>query len=364
MALLYRSRWIAVVLLALAACAWATVVFQYVGGVSEDAPLAWWTSRGTGLLAYTAMAASMLLGLMVSWRGLSGPMDQRRIFALHDQLAIWTVLTTTVHIWAVIVLVVGGPAEYVVVAPVPATFGVLGTLGLGLLFASRWLTKRIAIERWRLLHRSAFLIFALSVGHAMTAAPGIIESPLRWLYALVGGLVAGAALFRWMFRHLGGVPVATPVALSDDPAIDAGYGWTDEAFVAELDRILTEAAGTGDQVVLVYVDSSMHVVGIESDLLNWTNRAADAVAAAVKRRDLVTRIGTAVVVIRKGRGVAGQLDPLRETVRNSVNEVSRDADRILVGAAAYPRDAWQGDGLYLAAQMAMYSDQIPDLKVA
>ena len=50
--------------------------------------LLWGLPRGTGVLAYGALALAMMLGLMVSFRGLTGALEQRRIYRLHEQLAV------------------------------------------------------------------------------------------------------------------------------------------------------------------------------------------------------------------------------------------------------------------------------------
>lgn len=353
-----RSRWVAWALASAAVCAWATVAFQFCWSVGGSAPVTWWVARGSGLIAYVAMSGSMLLGLMVSWRGLAGALDQKRVFTLHDFLALLTLFATVVHILAVVIIAVVGPEEFMVVAPIPATFGVLATVGVVLVFASRWITSRVPLARWRLLHRAAFIVFVVAVAHAMTAAPGVIESPVRWLYALLGSIVGGATLFRVMFRHLGGAQVAEPVSLSSDPAVAAGLGWSQDTFVAELDRLVADAATTGQQLLLVYVDCSA-AAGLDNDPVDWAERAGGAVATAVKQRDLVTRLGDdGLAVIRRGRAVSSQRDALRETVREAVLLHAAEGEEPLVGVAGYPTDAWQGEGLLRAAIMSMYERQL------
>lgn len=319
------TRTLAAVLIATAVLAG---VFSLLGTPppSEQGFL-WWTARASGLTAYLLLAASMVFGLLVSWRGLAGAIGQKRAFGLHDQASLAALAASSLHVLAVGGVVLSGERGWSLLAPLAAAFGALALGGLAFLFSMRYLTRRLSVERWRVVHRLAFLVYVFALGHAATAGAGDIDTHVRWLYLLLGGLIIGASVFRATFHAHGGAGRAAPAA--------AG---------AQVEAAIEAARRGGGELLLVLVQAR------SAEALD-----AEAVALAVRRagggRSEAFQVEpTMVGVLRAGRDLRAAEPSLVEGIRAAC-----DAE-VSAGYAVYPVDAWDADGLRRAALMRLLTD--------
>jgi methionine sulfoxide reductase heme-binding subunit len=155
----------------------------------------WWlASRASGLVALVLLAGSVGLGLAMAARALRRPGLPRIVLAIHEHLALASLVAMAVHG----ITLLGdrwldpGPAGIAVpfamdYRPVWTGLGIVaGYLGaaLGLTFYVR---RRLGAKRWRNAHRLTPLVYVLAVAHALGAGT---DGATVWLRALLVGLSA------------------------------------------------------------------------------------------------------------------------------------------------------------------------------
>ena len=354
--------WLAV-LGALAATSLATSAgFSMLAPASSEQPaLLWGVARGAGFLAYVALAVGMALGLMVSVRGLTGLLAQRRIFRLHDMTALAAVGATAVHVAATLAieLVEGGLAR-----PLPATLGTLAALGAAFLYAHRWLTRRVSNGHWRWVHRCAYLVFLAAVGLAATAGPGVVEPHTRWLYIVAGSTIAGTMLFRVLFHALGTAGAQHPGLAGAVFAAEHGSGvdWrTGLPLRGAFEQTLAtglEAARVSRESIAVFsvaVERTDHTAGLDED----APRVAAALRGVLRKRDLLARVGSNEFAIAHGsRDAHTNAARIAQRLVASIREASGGELTAAVGIGVYPHDGWEADSVLRCATMEMHRARV------
>jgi len=174
--------------------------------VPTEAPLQWWMSRSTGFVAYIAMWLSMMLGLMISSRGLDGALNRKSVLEAHQQWTLAAVLATLFHV-AVIVsdpyvdmtwtsAVVPGASAYL---PGPVALGALGMWGMVLIAVSSWFRRQISYGLWRAIHTFALGAFILGLLHGFVAGTDSGEQAAQLTYAGTAALLMGGIVFRAVY---------------------------------------------------------------------------------------------------------------------------------------------------------------------
>ncbi len=181
-----------------AALALLAVIDLTLRGAGESLllKLPWTLSRAAGIVAYLLLAGSTLLGLSISTRLLDRWASRAVVFALHEYLSWLALAATGLHVvlllqdshsgFTPLSLLIPGLAPY---APLAMA---LGTVSLYLAVAitvSFRLRARIGQRAWRLLHYSAFALFALATAHGVMAGSSTGASAMQWLYLVSGGAV-------------------------------------------------------------------------------------------------------------------------------------------------------------------------------
>jgi sulfoxide reductase heme-binding subunit YedZ len=166
--------------------------------VAAGTPTAWLIARAAGLVAFAFLTASVWLGLALSTKLL--PTRRTKLLFGWHQTLMWTALAMLVLHGAAILLdpvlrfglrsvLVPGLAPW---RPIAVSAGVIGgwlVLALALSFQAR---RRIGQKRWRQLHYTSFVAFALVLGHSINVgtdlqgARGLIVAavalaPVLWL---------------------------------------------------------------------------------------------------------------------------------------------------------------------------------------
>jgi len=174
--------------------------------VPTDAPLQWWMSRSSGFVAYIAMWLSMMLGLMISSRGLDGALNRKTVLEAHQQWTLAAVLATLFHV-AVIVsdpyvdmswtsAVVPGASAYL---SGPVALGALAMWGIVLLALSSWFQRQISYNLWRAIHTLALGAFILGLLHGFVAGTDSGQQAAHLTYAGTAALLLGAIVFRAIY---------------------------------------------------------------------------------------------------------------------------------------------------------------------
>lgn len=187
---LHRVRWGLFVLL-------IALVIGSTGGQALDAAarwvgqeyerLPWYVTRITALLAYLALGASTIYGLLLSTRILDRVAHRPVSYALHQDLAGIGVSLALVHA-AVLMIdrsVAYSPLEVVVpfIGPYRPLWVGLGQLTLAiclLVLLSFYVRRRTGTRTWRSVHYLSFVAFVGATVHGLMAGS---DTSADWVYA-------------------------------------------------------------------------------------------------------------------------------------------------------------------------------------
>jgi len=176
------------------------------GLFGTEAPLQWWASRATGFVAYVALWLAMMLGLMISARGLVGGINRKVVLELHQQWTMAAALATVTHVALVVTdayvdmswqgAAVPGSSAYLTG---PVALGTIAMWGMALLALSGWLQRRMNYMAWRVLHASAFGTFVISLVHGVVSGTDSASIGAQAMYAGTAALLIGAIVFRVLY---------------------------------------------------------------------------------------------------------------------------------------------------------------------
>jgi sulfoxide reductase heme-binding subunit YedZ len=164
-----------------------------VGWITQEHDrLPWYVTRISALLAYLALAASVVYGLLLSTRILDRIAHRAVSFTLHQDLASIGLARARVH-GAVLMIdrsVPFSPLEVVVpfMGPYRPLWVGIGQIAMGLtivVLVSFYVRKRIGQKTWRRVHYLSFLAFVAATVHGLMAGT---DSQSTW--ALAGYILA------------------------------------------------------------------------------------------------------------------------------------------------------------------------------
>jgi hypothetical protein len=170
---------------------------------TDSSSLSWYASRLFGFLAYGALTASVIYGLLLSTGILDAIAHRAVSFTLHQELAALGLSLTAIH-GALLGLDTTVPTSVTaIVVPFAGTFRPVW-VGMGQLafylsiavYASFWVRKRIGQKRWRLVHYTTFLTFAGATAHGLMTGTDTSATWALTVYAASAGAVVFLVLFR------------------------------------------------------------------------------------------------------------------------------------------------------------------------
>lgn len=190
-----------------------SVATEWLAVHQESLP--WYASRLLGFLAYGALAASVIYGLLLS-TGLLDALAHRAVsFTLHQELSAIAIGLTALHgaALALDAFVRTTPLELVVpfTGPYKPAWVGIGQLAFYLMvivYASFYARSRIGQRAWRVLHYTTLLAFAGATAHGVMAGT---DSPTPWAFWMYAGSSV-AVVFLLGYR------IAVSVAKSARPA--------------------------------------------------------------------------------------------------------------------------------------------------
>ena len=186
----------------------------------------WYLARAAGFTALIAATASVALGAMSSSTRARDPqrLDRRILRQLaHRSAAVVTLAMLALHVSLLVLdryidLTLSGALLPLTAGyrPIALAFGTLATYGLLLVAATGAARGRLAgsdeaARTWRTVHLSAYVVWALAIGHGILAGT---DTGLSWSWALYGGcaatvLVAGTIrLGAVVVHHAAPLPTA------------------------------------------------------------------------------------------------------------------------------------------------------------
>jgi predicted ferric reductase len=193
--------------------------------IETPAKIPWLTSRVTAFLAYFAITASVVYGLLLSTKVLDAIAHRPVSFALHQDLAavglglaaIHAALLTldqTIH-FSVVDLFVPFASPYL---PVAVGVGQLAFYIVALVTLTFYLRRRIGQRTWRAIHYLTFLAFAGSTAHGIAAGTDTSQPWAFWTYAGSAAIVVFLTAYR--------IVVSVAAARERRVAVRAGHPLT------------------------------------------------------------------------------------------------------------------------------------------
>lgn len=169
-------------------------------------PLLWYVTRTAAVSAYITLTMTVILGLARALARTARVRSSRVLWLLdeaHPYLALLTTAFVALHLLSLVFdpLIPFTPLNLVLpiaepYRPFAVDVGVLALYALAVVLLSSWLRRRITYARWRTLHYTSFVVFALVTLHGLLAGSDAGESWMRVVYLCGAGTVAGLALLR------------------------------------------------------------------------------------------------------------------------------------------------------------------------
>lgn len=157
----------------------------------------WMIIRGSGLVAFAALSAATIWGLLVSSKLLGRRVKAKPLTWFHESLGISAILATVVHLvflsvhdyldftWAEILLV--GRSDWRTGA---VAMGIVAAYGLVVVVGSFYVKRYIGQKTWRLIHFGSMGVFMAALLHGITAGTDTRAPLVMGLYLGSAGVVA------------------------------------------------------------------------------------------------------------------------------------------------------------------------------
>jgi methionine sulfoxide reductase heme-binding subunit len=189
-------------------------------------PTFWMLARASGLLAYSALTASTLLGLLVKARPFRS-LSRATVTDLHRFVAFTALGALAVHAIALVLdaampmpvraLVIPGLSPY---RPIWTSAGVIAAELMILIIVSFPLRRFIGAKGWRRLHWATYATYALAAIHGIASGTDTSRPWVTAFYVATIGSVAAAAVWRALVPPPRRVPAARPARRIPEPATE------------------------------------------------------------------------------------------------------------------------------------------------
>lgn len=165
--------------------------------------LAWYGSRLFGFLAYGAIAASVIYGLLLSTGILDAIAHRAVSFTLHQELSAIAIGLTGLHgsLLALDTFVPQSVRELVIpfAGPYRPAWVGMGQVAFYLMlvvYVSFYMRRRIGQRGWRLLHYTTFLVFIGATAHGLMSGTDTPAAWAFWTYAAASAVVVFLFVYR------------------------------------------------------------------------------------------------------------------------------------------------------------------------
>jgi predicted ferric reductase len=160
-------------------------------------PLWWYVARASGLVAWAALAATVVWGLFVASRAPIGGRPAR-VLDMHRFLGAAAVIFTAIHLAGLVAdsTVHFGPSELLVPMtsrwrPGAVAWGVVGLYVLLTIELSSLAMRRLPRRVWRSIHRLGAVLFVVASVHMLQAGSDVHHPAVR----VVGAVLAAVVLY-------------------------------------------------------------------------------------------------------------------------------------------------------------------------
>ena len=202
--------------------------------------LEWMIIRGSGIVAFAALSAATIWGLLVSTKLLGKLVKAKPLTWFHESLGIAALVATAVHVGVLSIhdyldftwteILVPGVSDWRSGA---VALGVVALYGLVIVVGSFYVKKHIGQKTWRLIHFGSLGVFLASLLHGVTAGTDTQAPLMLGLY--VGSALVVAALVGFRLTTIDEAPRPTPRQSSESLATTRADGPENKGMQA-LDR--------------------------------------------------------------------------------------------------------------------------------
>ncbi len=193
----------AVLMASLGALAALAAVPLWQSLTTAEQPVLWWAGRAFGVLAYAALALSVLFGLAITSKGAGGLLPRKAMMDLHQQWTLSAVVASVLHVATLVFHAESGVTPWAALVPFasarltgPVALGTVAFLALLVIAVSSWWRTRISFQAWRAVHGLAFGVAVLALVHGWTAGTDTATAAAWWLYVASTAAVLGALVVR------------------------------------------------------------------------------------------------------------------------------------------------------------------------
>lgn len=200
----------------------------------------WMIIRGSGVVAFAALSATTIWGLLVTTKLLGRLAKAKPLTWFHESLGIAALLATLVHIVVLSVhdyldftwleILVPGLSDW---RPGAVALGVVALYGLAIVVGSFYVKKFIGQRAWRLIHFASLGVFLAALLHGTTAGTDTRTPLMIGLY--VGSAFVVAALIAIRLTTQGEVGAARARRPARQRAV-VGAGGGEQGGGASADR--------------------------------------------------------------------------------------------------------------------------------
>ncbi len=175
--------------------------------IALTTPYLWYTTRATGIVAMLLFTAVVALGTLVANRVGGTFIGRFEINEVHRSLSMVAVVFLVIHIVTTVLDSFVSTGLISAVIPMTSTYKrlpvALGAVAFDLILAvwvSSLLKLRIKNATWRFIHWFSWLAFAISLVHGYMTGTDVHRGLGLLLVVGCGGVVALAALWRFLGR--------------------------------------------------------------------------------------------------------------------------------------------------------------------
>lgn len=192
----------------------------------------WELVRGSGLLAYTMLSLSTMLGIAITVRAFDSITKRAYVYEGHQAISIVALVLTGIHMVMLLFDDFVGFSVFAVLIPFASGWRPIAVaLGIGAFYitvvvtATSYVRPQIGQKAWRTIHYSAFVAWGFAALHGLFSGSDTGELWVQYLYLGTIALVAMITTFRFLAprgRAAGALPAPDASTFARAAASDEG----------------------------------------------------------------------------------------------------------------------------------------------
>jgi hypothetical protein len=176
--------------------------------ISKAFPWAWIITRASGIASYILLTAMSLLGILLTTGLIYRMLSPAAAWSLHRATASVLLLSVSAHVVSLLLdrfmnlrivdVLIPFVSSY---RPLLISLGIFGFYLLLLVLSTSLYTMTSHARFWRTVHALGFVMFALIFLHGILIGTDTKQVWMQAIYWITGALVAGAGIYRLIWRY-------------------------------------------------------------------------------------------------------------------------------------------------------------------